>query len=559
MPNVNRRQFILTSGVALGGWAAAAADGTHDDEAAGWAGASATVAAPEQILVESEQGSFFLDAATRWEWGAHGMTVQLPRSRRGMGVVVRAPRARLCAVTLIWSHRRRGPAWHLGDAWERAYGDLAWQRPDAGRVMPWYFLEQMGDLTHGYGVRTGCRAMASWRVDEDTRRLRLDLRCGGRGVRLGRRALLAAEVVERAGLRGESSFQAAQSFCRLMCERPLLPREPMVGMLDWYFTYGKCTDRLFVEQSEHLARLVDGCGVKAFALVDAGWAPGDRSGWHDDQTVSHPDFGSIEGLPEKVRALGLVPGLWTRVLCANPKDPEQVRLSRDRTLLDPSLPENLHRIRDLMRLFRRWGFGVVKHDYTTFDIFGRWGPEMGWTLTNDGWTFRDDTRTTAEIILHLYEAIRAGCGEAAIIGCNTVSHLSAGLVEYCRIGDDSGNNLQRAMKYGCNPFAFRLAQHNTFYAADPDCIGNLREIPWKYNRQFIRLVGASGALLQLSTRLEHLQEDQRAVIRAGMRDVGRPGPHVLEPLDWMERTMPARWRIGDAVVPMDWDLQPPPA
>jgi len=396
-------------------------------------------------------------------------------------------------------------------------------------------------------------------VDEDTRRLRLDLRSGGRGVRLGGRALLAAEVVERAGVREESSFQAARAFCRTMCERPRLPREPMVGMLDWYFTYGKCTDRLFVEQSEHLARLVDGCGVQAFALVDAGWAPGDRSGWHDDQTVSHPEFGSMEKLPEKVRALGLVPGLWTRVLCANPKDPERVRLSRDRTLLDPSLPENLHRIRELMRLFRRWGFGVVKHDYTAYDVFGRWGPEMGATLTQDGWSFRDDTKTTAEIILRLYESIREGCGEAAIIGCNTVSHLSAGLVEYCRIGDDSGNNLQRAMKYGCNPFAFRLPQHNTFYAADPDCIGNLKEIPWKYNRQFIRLVGASGALLQLSTRLENLQAEQREVIRAGMRDVGRRGPHVLEPLDWMERTMPARWKIGDAVVPMDWNLQSSPA
>ena len=136
---------------------------------------------------------------------------------------------------------------------------------------------------------------------------------------------------------------------------------------------------------------------------------------------------------------------------------------------------------------------MIKHDYTTFDLFGRWGFQMGTELTSGNWTFRDRSRTTAEVVLNLYEAIRDGCGrDGFLIGCNTLSHLSAGCFEYCRVGDDSGNNLERAMKYGPNPFAFRLPQHRAFYVVDPDCVGNLKDIPWKYNRQFLNWWARAG-------------------------------------------------------------------
>jgi alpha-galactosidase len=196
---------------------------------------------------------------------------------------------------------------------------------------------------------------------------------------------------------------------------------------------------------------------------------------------------------------------------------------------------------------------VIKHDFTTFDILGRWGHEMGAALTNDGWTFRDNSKTTAEVILGLYQAIREGCGDDAdIIACNAVSHLSAGLFEYYRVGDDSGNNFERAMKYGPNPFAFRLPQHQAFYAVDPDCIANLKEISWRYNRQFVQLIAASGALLQLSTRLGNLGDEQREVLRDACKRIGRTR-QAVEPLDWMERSIPARWRIGSSVVELTWD------
>jgi alpha-galactosidase len=99
---------------------------------------------------------------------------------------------------------------------------------------------------------------------------------------------------------------------------------------------------------------------------------------------------------------------------------------------------------DISRI-RDWGYELIKHDYSTFDIFGRWGFQMGTALTRDGWTFAaGSARTTAEVINDLYRTIRLAAGDSLVIGCNTVSHLSAGVFEICRIGDDTSGRNGRA-------------------------------------------------------------------------------------------------------------------
>src|ERR1035441_9526485 len=68
---------------------------------------------------------------------------------------------------------------------------------------------------------------------------------------------------------------------------------------------------------------------------------------------------------------------------------------------------------------------------------GRWGFEMGPEITDRNWHFQNRGKTTAEIILDLYRTIRQSAGDAVLIGCNTIGHLAAGLVEAQRIGDDT--------------------------------------------------------------------------------------------------------------------------
>src|ERR1035437_4327167 len=106
---------------------------------------------------------------------------------------------------------------------------------------------------------------------------------------------------------------------------------------------------------------------------------------------------------------------------------------------------------------------------------------------------RDSSKTNAEIILTMYQAIREATGETYIIGCNTISHLSAGMFELNRVGDDtSGNEWERTRKMGVNTLAFRGVQHGTFYAADCDCVGLTTKVPWAKNKQWMELVAKSG-------------------------------------------------------------------
>ena len=68
-----------------------------------------------------------------------------------------------------------------------------------------------------------------------------------------------------------------------------------------------------------------------------------------------------------------------------------------------------------------------------------------------------------------------------IIACSAVGHLSAGIFELYRIGDDNGGNKwSRTRNIGVNTLAFRGPQHGAFFAVDADCVGlTAREaIPW---------------------------------------------------------------------------------
>ena len=221
---------------------------------------------------------------------------------------------------------------------------------------------------------------------------------------------------------------------------------------------------------------------RPFAVIDDGWQPG---GGHDKPGAGIWDRGNekfpdMPGLAAEVRQAGARPGIWIRPLQAPPDAPASWRLSREHGTLDPSVPETLRKITDDIARLHQWGFELIKHDYTTFDIFGRWGFQMGGALTTDGWRFAGGAgRTTAEVIDQLYRTIRAAAASSLLIGCNTVSHLSAGRFEICRIGDDtSGTEWSRTRKMGVNSLAFRGAQHGAFYVADPDCVGVTTAVPW---------------------------------------------------------------------------------
>src|SRR6185503_13217619 len=142
------------------------------------------------------------------------------------------------------------------------------------------------------------------------------------------------------------------------------------------------------------------------------------------------------------------------------------------------------------------------------------------------------TRTTAEVIDELYGTIRTAAGTSFVIGCNTVSHLSAGHFEICRIGDDtSGTEWARTRKMGVNTLAFRGVQHGAFYVGDADCVGVTTAVPWSFNRQWLDLLARSGTMLFVSLAPDALGADQKRDLKAALALAARTQP-LGEPLDW---------------------------
>ena len=243
--------------------------------------------------------------------------------------------------------------------------------------------------------------------------------------------------------------------------------------------------------------------------------------------------------------MDLIPGIWYRPLTTYAEHPRELLVDRwgghDASILDPSHPAVLREVEEITARLVKWGYRLLKHDFSSADIFGRWGFQMGREMFEGSWHFSDRTKTTAEIILQLYRAIRRGAGDAIIIGCNTVSHLAAGIFQLQRTGDDtSGMEWERTRKMGINTLAFRMMQHGTFYLADADCAGHTGRIPWELNKEWIRLLSVSGTPMFFSIDPEKVTEEQKQDLKEAFRTfvtVTTPA----QPLDWLDTTCPTRW------------------
>ena len=173
-------------------------------------------------------------------------------------------------------------------------------------------------------------------------------------------------------------------------------------------------------------------------------------------------------------------------------------------------------------------------------------------LTDAGWHFADQSKTTAEVVLELYRAIRESAGETLVIGCNTFGHLAAGLVELQRTGDDtSGRDFHRTRRMGVNTLAFRAAQHRAFFDLDADCAPVTSQLSWEMASRWMDLVARSGTALFVSADPKALDGEKKDAIRRAF-GAAAVTHRVAQPLDWMETTTPGWWRVDGMPVSYDW-------
>jgi len=559
---LGRRSFLLGAAAVVGG-----APVLHGQQSSGSAPAASLpdpLRTPDQFHAFAEGGGGAIRltrSGDQWQSNQVEVSTQLRQGKSGTEVVVSlsAPKTRLTRLRLRWHGAFPAGCRFLGDHWERSYGDLEWRGLAGERLMPWYFLAHDGRAMNGFGVKTGAASICCWQADAGGMTLWLDVSNGGGGVELGRRRLEAATIVVRKGVAGEPPQVAARAFCQLMCEVPRLSAKPIYGSNNWYYAYGRnVSAAASLKDAALMAELMPpDPGNRPFVVMDMGWGAAREGAGPVAQTnIGYPD---MPGLARRMKDLGVRPGIWTRPTLTTEKRAESWRLppaggrpKGELIAIDPSIPEAMAYIAENIGVIRGWGYELIKHDFSTFDLTGRWGFEMGPDLTDRNWHFQNRGKTTAEIILDLYRTIRQSAGDAVLIGCNTIGHLAAGLVEAQRIGDDtSGREWSRTRKMGVNTLAFRMPQHNTFFAADADCVPITREIPWNLTRQWLDLVARSGTALFISADPAVIAAEHKPALKAAFAEAARVHAPAV-PLDWMDTTVPQQWRLDGKTVRYDW-------
>ena len=438
----------------------------------------------------------------------------------------------------------------LCDAFERGYAEFEWKKPDYNRLMPWYFAANENGKTFCFGVKTRPDALCCWRCDENRVTLIVDIRNGKHPLKLNGRRLNACTVVD--AVYDTDSFDALCDFCRLMCDDPKLLSGPIYGGNDWYCNYGDNSEEKILRHARRVVECAPKDGPRPYMVIDDGWQVCARctGPWYKGNQF----FGDMGELAQKITEIGAIPGIWIRPLRTLEKVPGDwaVQWYENSAILDASHPGVLKLVADDIARLRDWGYKLIKHDFTTSDSFFVWGFQMTDDYVSRA-EFFDKTKTTAEIIKQLYQTIRDAAGDdVAIIGCNTISHLSAGYFEIQRTGDDtSGVEWERTKNYGINTLAFRMPQHNAFYAADADCVGITRQLDWNINRRWLDVLAKSGTPLFVSIGDDAFTPEVQADITEAFKKAVA-AQHVSRPLDWMQTKIPQEWESDFGKDSYEW-------
>ncbi len=540
---VTRRSFLLSGAAVAGGMTVIPAAGQRSPKPSSFIElqrAPDGVTAYSSFLRTMPAGRIPLQpTGARWSGGQ--IVVETAVEENALVLTLAAPSTPVAVVHVRWRSQVTPGLRALGDAWERSYGELGWRDLIPERVMPWYFATHDGEACHGYGVKTDAAALCFWQLDPEGVSLWLNVANGGNGVELGPRRLTMATVVARRGGNGEDAHDAVTGLCRTMCARPSRPIMPIYGSNDWCYSYGHSTAETILRDTEFIVELSPSGGVRPFSVLDDGYSNG---------TAAWPDMGK---LAEEIKRRTARPGIWIRPLKA-PHDAAPGLLladlrfgeKKDRArefAYDPTVPEARERIRAKVREATGWGYEMVKHDFSTYDLLGQWGFEMGPQPTLPGWSLHDRSRTNAEVMAELYALLRETAGERVLLdGCNTVGHLGQGIFDLQRTGDDtSGRQWERTRRMGVNTLAFRLPQHGTYYTLDADLVGITEAVPWELNRQWLDVLAHSGTATIVSAGPPAHGPEQRAALRDAF-SVAAAGGVSSRPVDWLETSTPERWQ-----------------
>ena len=455
-------------------------------------------------------------------------------------------------VEMSWNVPENKDMLVMGDTWERSYGELEFKKlSENDRPMGWYFIATDKTKSFCFGVKTQPNAFVSFRYTTQGIKALVDCRNGGNGVHLdGRKLSLATFVL--AEYDSGDVLECLKDYCKKLCDNPIFPTERIYGGNNWYYAYGKSNYKQIISDAKLIVELSKGIDNKPFEVIDDCWQPKKCCGpW-----IPNRKFKDMKKLAEEIKEIGARPGIWVRLLRnKDRKIKRNMRILRKgkRSYLDPTNPAAQAYIKADVERIRDWGYELLKHDFSTADLFGAYGMNSQGTSTSiDNWHFYDKSKTNAEVVLDFYRLIKDAAGDMLIIGCNTISHLCAGLVQINRTGDDtSGKEWERTRIMGVNTLAFRLAQNETFYMSDADCVGILKDyIPWEKNKQWLHVLSYSNTPLFISCN-----DSISAEIKKDLAEAFKVfnEPHEFRPIDIFETKIPTTWEIDGKEYKYNWD------
>ncbi len=491
-------------------------------------------------------------AALFCEEKEHDATLRYDVIGDSVTVYLKAPTSHIKFLTLRWALPIREDVRVLGDTWERSYADLGFVGLSTELAHPWYFALSYQGGTDCFGVMVQPNAFVHFTVDCEGVTAHCDLRSGTVGTALGDRELAVCTfLLKTYPSKDDNTFAALCDYCKYLSPHPLLPKEKIYGGNNWYYAYGQSSYEEIVSDAALQAALAEGLENRPFMVIDDGWQPKPCQGpW-----VANDKYRDMKTVADEFKKMGVRPGIWIRPLCDDSEDiPTEWRLQNYNNRLDPSHPAVLKHLTTLVKTIVSWGYELIKHDFSAFDIFGAWGFQRKTYFTDGKWRFYDNTKTSAEIYkTFLKTLLDATDGKAYILGCNCVSHLTAGLCHINRIGDDtSGTDWDRTRRMGVNTLAFRLCQNGAFYMVDADCAGFIKGmIPFSLNKQWTELLAKSGTPLFISAPNGAFEDDEFAFMRDMYRYAEKQN-NVAIPLDWKYNATPTLWSIDGETKEFTW-------
>ncbi len=451
-------------------------------------------------------------------------------------------------VKLRWNGDLSDVQTVCGDDVARYLVESPWTALMPQKPMPWYFHTYDGERLSSYGVKTGPNAFCFFMCDESGISLWIDVRNGGLGAKFTE-PLDACDIVCDEGDASENPYISAQKFCRRMCEKPRLLDEPVFGVNNWYWAYGNITHDTIMTETDQLMDMCRDAKGRPYMIIDDGWQlnrysarTSSYNGGPWDKT--NANFESMAKTADAIHAKGAKAGIWYRPLltCLPTSVPMQSHVDcKNGIILDPSHPEVLAKVAEDTKLLVSWGYEMLKHDFTTIDTMGA-NPAV--QKVDYRWQFYDNTITNAQMLKRLYQVIQDAAGDTAVIGCNTINHLVAGIHAIQRSGGDtSGRTFEITRRYGLQCMV-RQPQDKAFFHVDPDCAAFTDMVDHDINLDFLEMAAVTGVVTLASVTPGALTPDEMKRIR-GIYKIASEGGRNAIPDRWVNRNVPSHFIAED--------------